>query len=1538
MKRKMRRSWRRKTAAIVTAILTVSFGGVSHAMPQGEVIRSGDATIQRSDDNKSMEVNQSTKRVAIDWSNFDIAKDERVNFKQPDASAVALNRVTGDAKSIIDGQLSSNGRVYVINPNGVLFGQNASVDVGSLVASTAKVSDATMIGFGKSSGGLTLSLDDANTQAAVINEGQIKAEGGLVALHAASVENGGTITSDGGKIALAAAKNISLAADTAGKLNFTVDGALAKASTLNSGVLKSDGGYVVMTAKQAGDVMSTVVNNTGTIEAKTLREDEKGEILLDGGDTGIVEIGGTLDASGMEAGQSAGSIKVIGAATKVEDGATLHAIGAVNGGMIETSGDYLEIGDKAGIDASGKTGKAGEWLLDPLEVIISDTKPSDATESSDHTIIQNGNANKKSWISSTQISNILSAGTDVTVEAQDVNKAAAITVNSAITKSALAAGAVAHKQDPRLTLKAQSNITINADITAEDGAGALNVVLHSDTDGNGIGAVSVNADIKTNGGSFTSGSGTDLTTGTVGTYFGKKASTENRTIETNGGAVNLYGDVAIGLNGGTLTINTKKADGSGAGKVLVTGTIDSGNSYDLYTVEDTETWDDLVQNVKDNRKKSNASYADSDWDKELETYYNTVRNNWYKLALELIGEGRDSAKSAPDYSKLTATQKKTLERLYVANSWEDAKVLAETGSRGKGNQVGDSYLATITTALENSMASQGREYPLFVGGKGSGNTTTAHPAPADPEHTEGYYWVTGPEGLANNGIGTQFAKTDGTPLNNFYANWSTGGTNVGGGKTVEPSNSGPYVSVGYGYSSLWDDVDSAAETTRGFVKETNLEHSALDIQAGSGNVELQGNVGFSVPLSSFKVNTTGEVKIGGGKTSSGTVAGTAYTGQIRTDHDVDIKGGAVNIGDLIQSKNGNVAITSAGDNGIINVNGIDAKGKIKLVAEGDRAQISLNHAYNDGSLVSGSGDNDAVVIDLKGKNASLNASFKNDTNQSKPAIITGTDGGWKIYAYSPKSGDFGKKLNSGTNAQWNADSMTYAANTDTDSTGKYIFQVQPTITVKAAAMTKVYGETMQSDDVTTTSSATFVGQDGKPYDVNAPEYANMFDEGKLTQYYDLKTPFSSEGFAKKATRDGGINKTAVYEIEANRKGDGLSDLGRNSGYAPVEVKGGTVEILKRRIDVNGSGSQTYGDSTIRDWKLTAELTDKQAGLTGPAIVEGDRLDDSTGILTIKSDSKYARIRDSKIGRQTADASSTPYTDAVDMTKVGFEGNAGVNYEIVTRQGNLAVDKAALHIHTGDIYTTYGTVKTATSTVDGLVNGDALSDLAIGYGNYGGAYLDNNTRTNVPGQYAFHALYANPDFLKNYVVTNDDATVRIDMAQRKPDIDPHEPSNTSGTASYTSNLGGRQGVPGVDRVAGLTDAQLPFFRVEAGKVTQYGTYDVTETPSEVRLQPTGKRLPEPNQPKTQYREYTKTLTTADGSGQFLMTYDGSTFRIEPTDGAALALVRAGDAKHNVDLAAKALHVGFSEMGLVLESLDAVYVCLDGHSQTGSDELA
>ena len=363
-----------------------------------------------------------------------------------------------------------------------------------------------MEAFGNGDGTLNLELADDST-AKVINEGTIRAEGGLVALHAAAVENSGTIANEGGKIALAAAKNINLSADTAGKLNFTVDGTLAKASTLNSGVLKADGGYIVMTAKQAGDVMSTVVNNTGTIEAKTLRQNEKGEILLDGGESGIVEISGTIDASGMEAGQSASQIKAIGAETHVKDRAALLARGTVDGGLIETSGDYLEIGDTVNIDAAGETGKAGEWLLDPLEVVISNSQPSgsssvtngntDGSYNSSNDASGTASRNKTTWVNSNTVNRLLNKSTAVSVQATDANKVASITLDSAINKTSGA--------DTSLTLEAQRNITVNAGIMST--SGALDVNLHSDTDGDGPGAVLINADIATNGGTFTSGSG-----------------------------------------------------------------------------------------------------------------------------------------------------------------------------------------------------------------------------------------------------------------------------------------------------------------------------------------------------------------------------------------------------------------------------------------------------------------------------------------------------------------------------------------------------------------------------------------------------------------------------------------------------------------------------------------------------------------------------------------------------------------------------------------------------------------------------------------------------------------------------------------------------------------------------------------------------------------------------------------------------------------------------------------------------------------------
>ena len=1313
MTRKIRRTWHRKTAALAATMMAMSFGGMAYAMPQGETIRSGHGEITRQD--KEMTVNQDTKHLAIDWKGFDINNDERVRFNQPDAASIALNRVTGDAKTFIDGSLTANGQVFVINPNGVLFGQNASVDVGSLVASTARVGDSQMGSLRNGDGTLNLELADDST-AKVINEGTIRAEGGLVALHAAAVENSGTIANEGGKIALAAAKNINLSADTAGKLNFTVDGTLAKASTLNSGVLKADGGYIVMTAKQAGDVMSTVVNNTGTIEAKTLRQNEKGEILLDGGESGIVEISGTIDASGMEAGQSAGQIKAIGAETHVKDGAALLARGTVDGGLIETSGDYLEIGDTVNIDAAGETGKAGEWLLDPLDVVISASKPSGSTNAaSDNSYneVQTEDANKTSWVNSNTVNNLLSRGTSVKIQSVDKNKAATITVDSEIKKSG-----AKDADTTTLTLEAQSNVTINKSIKST--VGKLNVVLNSDIDGNGVGAVLINADIDTNGGSFTSGSGgnvelktgwnrrrgyytyvdgtADPTQGTVGTYFGNGGSTVGRTINTNGGAVNLYGDVAIGLNGGNLTLDTN------GGAVKVTGSIDSGNAYKIYTIGTSE-WNDLVKSIK-------KKYSQNDWDSMVQAYANS-----------LSPERRSAQMSNIDF-------------YFVANSWNLANIIAKNDTAGT-NHVNDTYLATITTALENSLTSQGKENPLFVGGRGSGNSRN----PIDSTYRDGYYWVTGPEGLvtnANGTKGTKFAENDGTPTENYYANWNNGKSDLTGETTKEPNNSGPYVSVGFGTASNWDDVKSSAGTTKGFVQEKNLAHSGLVINSNGGSVDLKGNVGHSVALSNLDIKKAGTVNIGGGKNQSNAT----LSGIVHVDNSVDITGNGVTVGDRITADKGHVNVISDGN---ILVHGVTATDRIKLVSTGESGDITIDDygTTNNGALITKSTANDAVIIDARG----TDGSFKNLTT-AENAITTGTDGNWKVYSASPDRDMFGTNLDSETTARWHASSQggngldTYA---ETKDTNKYIFQVQPTLTVTADNKTKVYGETV---DLTAQEKAEFIGKDGNPHDVTG--YTDAFKEvsegGSIMDRYSGSYKLSSAGQAASATRTNGDRRAddkefAIYDI--NVENQSLQGL---EGYGVATLNKGELEITRRTVVLNGSASQTYGDATLKDKNIYAET-----GTAGQGLTNGDELDTSGIEYTISDSGNYAASKNAHVNGVTADAGT--YNDELLFSNVHFTNNADANYT-VTGNGDITVDpytikKDDLVINGEPLYTTvYGTKKDPGTARFAGVNGDAAMDLAITATD---ALTGNDTGrlTNDAGDHYYTVVTLNDAQSKNY---------------------------------------------------------------------------------------------------------------------------------------------------------------------------------------------
>src|SRR5688572_19457449 len=89
---------------------------LAHGNPVGESVRIGSAEFLRHGD--SLVVKQSSEKLVLDWRDFSIREGELTQFVQPGASAAALNRVLGGNPSAIYGSLRSNGKIYLINPNG----------------------------------------------------------------------------------------------------------------------------------------------------------------------------------------------------------------------------------------------------------------------------------------------------------------------------------------------------------------------------------------------------------------------------------------------------------------------------------------------------------------------------------------------------------------------------------------------------------------------------------------------------------------------------------------------------------------------------------------------------------------------------------------------------------------------------------------------------------------------------------------------------------------------------------------------------------------------------------------------------------------------------------------------------------------------------------------------------------------------------------------------------------------------------------------------------------------------------------------------------------------------------------------------------------------------------------------------------------------------------------------------------------------------------------------------------------------------------
>ncbi|MES2282958.1 MAG: filamentous hemagglutinin N-terminal domain-containing protein [Pseudomonadota bacterium] len=310
-------------AALVFAPPGWSIDGAA-GLPQNGTVFSGAATGLVSGD--QMTVNQSTARAVIDWASFSIAAGKSVQFVQPNAASAVLNRVSAGADaSLILGNLSANGTVMLMNPNGVMFGASAVVNVASLIATTGNIDVNNFI----NTGGALIT----GAIGSIVNEGSLTARSaGLVALVAPSVANSGSIVATGGTIALAGSDMATISLNS-GLYEFVIPAGATGVGVSNAfnasnpaGAASLDGATILLGVGDAANLVSGVINLEGVQHA--------GRAIVVNGDTVLLK--SALQAPSVTG--SSNTVNVSGPA-RIQDGVDI----ARSGGSVNVAaGTYVQ--------------------------------------------------------------------------------------------------------------------------------------------------------------------------------------------------------------------------------------------------------------------------------------------------------------------------------------------------------------------------------------------------------------------------------------------------------------------------------------------------------------------------------------------------------------------------------------------------------------------------------------------------------------------------------------------------------------------------------------------------------------------------------------------------------------------------------------------------------------------------------------------------------------------------------------------------------------------------------------------------------------------------------------------------------------------------------------------------------------------------------------------------------------------------------------------------------------------------------------------
>ena len=498
--------------------LSFALLGIAHAapgineLPTGGQLSAGTASISQT--TNIMTINQSTNRAAVNWSTFNVGAQATININQPTSSSVLLNRVNAANPSQIFGQINANGQVFLTNPSGIHFAPGSSLNVGGLVATTHSISDTDFM-----AGNDVFNRDGAT--GSILNEGDLTAAlNGYIALLAPEVRNEGIIIAQLGTVALAAGEAFELQFDSNNTLaNIRIEPATIDALVENGNAVHAPSGLIILSAQAINTLQGGVVNNTGSLEATGLTNNG-GVIRLEASDT-ITHTGSiNVDAAANSTGNG-GTATIIASldnpnSRTVVDGSLSAKAGNLGGGggFIETSASHLTIGDNTRISTSATQGESGTWLLDPVDFTI-------AASGGDMT-------------GATLSSNLGENNVTIASTSGGSGSAGDVNVNDTVTWSA-------HK----LTLNAQNDININADMTA---TGTASLALEY---GQGAVAASNTAKILTTNAKVS----LPASTANFTTKLGSDGAVKNYTVITSLGVAGSTTKTDLqGING-DLTLN-----------------------------------------------------------------------------------------------------------------------------------------------------------------------------------------------------------------------------------------------------------------------------------------------------------------------------------------------------------------------------------------------------------------------------------------------------------------------------------------------------------------------------------------------------------------------------------------------------------------------------------------------------------------------------------------------------------------------------------------------------------------------------------------------------------------------------------------------------------------------------------------------------------------------------------------------------------------------------------------------------------------------